>query len=74
MRSLLNGKTKLIWAETPTNPLMNIVDLAAVASLAKEKNILFCVGQYVCISLSAKPVGSGCRYCDSFSYQISGRS
>lgn len=43
IRSLVNGKTKLIWAETPTNPLMNIVDLAAVASLAKEKNILFCV-------------------------------
>jgi cystathionine beta-lyase/cystathionine gamma-synthase len=43
IRSLINGKTKLIWAETPTNPLMNIVDLAAVASLAKERNILFCV-------------------------------
>ena len=43
IRTLINGKTKLIWAETPTNPLMNIVDLAAVASLAKEKNILFCV-------------------------------
>jgi cystathionine beta-lyase/cystathionine gamma-synthase len=43
IRSLINGKTKLIWAETPTNPLMNIVDLAAVASLAKEKTILFCV-------------------------------
>jgi cystathionine beta-lyase/cystathionine gamma-synthase len=43
IRSLINEKTKLIWAETPTNPLMNIVDLSAVASLAKEKNILFCV-------------------------------
>jgi cystathionine beta-lyase/cystathionine gamma-synthase len=43
IRSLINKKTKLIWAETPTNPLMNIVDLATVASLAKEKNILFCV-------------------------------
>jgi cystathionine beta-lyase/cystathionine gamma-synthase len=43
IHSLINEKTKLIWAETPTNPLMNIVDLAAVASLAKEKNILFCV-------------------------------
>ncbi len=43
IRSLINSKTKLIWAETPTNPLMNIVDLAAVSSMAKEKNILFCV-------------------------------
>ena len=43
IRSFINEKTKLIWAETPTNPLMNIVDLASVSSLAKEKNILFCV-------------------------------
>src|SRR5450755_3774018 len=43
IRSLLNEKTKMIWTETPTNPLMNIVDLAAVASIAKEKNILVCV-------------------------------
>jgi cystathionine beta-lyase/cystathionine gamma-synthase len=43
IRTLINGNTKLIWAETPTNPLMNIVDLAAVASIAKEKKILFCV-------------------------------
>jgi cystathionine beta-lyase/cystathionine gamma-synthase len=43
IRTLINQKTKLIWTETPTNPLMNIVDLAAVASLAKEKNLLLCV-------------------------------
>jgi cystathionine beta-lyase/cystathionine gamma-synthase len=43
IRNLVNEKTKLIWTETPTNPLMNIVDLAQVASLAKEKNLLLCV-------------------------------
>jgi len=43
IRKHINEKTKLIWTETPTNPLMNIVDLAAVASIAKEKNILLCV-------------------------------
>lgn len=37
IRAFVNEKTKLIWTETPTNPLMNIVDLAAVASIAKEK-------------------------------------
>src|SRR5689334_22172428 len=40
---LINANTKLIWMETPTNPLMNIVDIAAVAALAKPKNILVCV-------------------------------
>lgn len=39
----INSKTKLIWLETPTNPLMNIVDIEAVAKLAKGKNILVCV-------------------------------
>jgi cystathionine beta-lyase/cystathionine gamma-synthase len=43
IRGLINEKTKLIWTETPTNPLMNIVDLAEVASIAKEKNLLLCV-------------------------------
>jgi cystathionine beta-lyase/cystathionine gamma-synthase len=43
IRSVINEKTKLIWTETPTNPLMNIVDLAAVASIAREKNLLLCV-------------------------------
>ena len=35
IRPFINGNTKLIWAETPTNPLMNIVDIAALASIAK---------------------------------------
>lgn len=39
----INKNTKLIWTETPTNPLMNIVDIAAVAAIAKPKNILVCV-------------------------------
>jgi cystathionine beta-lyase/cystathionine gamma-synthase len=43
IRSVINEKTKLIWTETPTNPLMNIVDLAAVSAIAKEKKLLFCV-------------------------------
>lgn len=39
----INQNTKLIWIETPTNPLMNIVDIAAVTQVAKQHNILVCV-------------------------------
>lgn len=39
----INNNTKLIWLETPTNPLMNICDIAAITSLAKKQNILVCV-------------------------------
>ncbi|MBC8033458.1 MAG: cystathionine gamma-synthase [Chitinophagaceae bacterium] len=43
IKQYINANTRLIWAETPTNPLMNIVDIAAVAALSKEHNILLCV-------------------------------
>jgi cystathionine beta-lyase/cystathionine gamma-synthase len=43
LRSYINSNTKLIWTETPTNPLMNIFDIAAIAHIAKEHNILLCV-------------------------------
>ena len=39
----ITPKTKLIWVETPTNPLLNITDIAEVAALAKPRNILLCV-------------------------------
>lgn len=39
----ITARTKLIWIETPTNPLMNVTDIAAVSALAKPKNILVCV-------------------------------
>ena len=40
---LINAKTKLIWTETPTNPLMSITDIAALGDIAKSKNLLLCV-------------------------------
>lgn len=41
--SYINEKTKLIWLETPSNPLMNIIDIKACVELAKKKNILVAV-------------------------------
>lgn len=43
IQSAVSNKTKLIWIETPTNPLMNITDIEAVATIAKANNILLCV-------------------------------
>ncbi|MFK5890323.1 MAG: cystathionine gamma-synthase [Flavobacteriaceae bacterium] len=37
----INANTKLIWAETPTNPMLNIIDIKALAEVAKKHNILF---------------------------------
>lgn len=43
IENAINPKTKLIWIETPTNPMLNIVDIAAVCELAKKHNLLVCV-------------------------------
>lgn len=38
--AVMTEKTKLIWVETPTNPMLNIIDIEAVAQLANQKNII----------------------------------
>ncbi len=43
VESLVNTKTKLIWVETPTNPMMNIVDIAAMAQIAKKAGAMLAV-------------------------------
>src|SRR6187455_1413860 len=40
---LLNDKTRLLWVETPTNPLMNIVDIKACIDKVKGKNVIVAV-------------------------------
>jgi cystathionine beta-lyase/cystathionine gamma-synthase len=41
--NVITAKTKLIWIETPTNPLMNITDISAVAVIAKKAKAILCV-------------------------------
>jgi cystathionine gamma-lyase len=41
--SAIRPETKLIWIETPTNPMLNIVDILAICTIAKKKGILTCV-------------------------------
>ena len=39
----LSSDTKLIWIETPTNPMLSLVDITALCTLARERGILTCV-------------------------------
>lgn len=41
--AVISAKTKLVWIETPTNPLMNITDIKAVAAITKQAGALLCV-------------------------------
>ena len=43
IESKINENTKMIWVETPTNPMLNIIDIAAVCELAKKYKLLVCV-------------------------------
>ncbi|MFZ1424001.1 MAG: cystathionine gamma-synthase [Saprospiraceae bacterium] len=43
VNSQIKSNTKLIWIETPTNPLLSIIDIAAICKIARDKNILVCV-------------------------------
>lgn len=43
VKAAVTPKTKLIWIETPTNPLMNITDLEAVAAISKKAGAWLCV-------------------------------
>jgi cystathionine gamma-lyase len=43
VRQYVTAQTKMIWVETPTNPLLNVIDIAAVAAIAKEAGALLVV-------------------------------
>lgn len=59
VRNTISDKTKLIWIETPTNPLLNIVDIKAVCKIAHEKNILVCVDNTFATPYLQKPLDLG---------------
>ncbi len=40
VEALVNENTKMIWVETPTNPLLNIIDIKGCADIAKKNNLL----------------------------------
>lgn len=55
----ITTNTKLVWLETPTNPLMNITDIAAVAAITKPKNILLAVDNTFATPFLQKPIDLG---------------
>ena len=40
LRAAIRGNTRMIWTETPTNPLMNLLDLEAISAVARERGVL----------------------------------
>jgi cystathionine gamma-lyase len=59
VREKISPKTKLIWVETPTNPLLNIIDIAATAALAKEAGALLAVDNTFSTPYLQEPLALG---------------
>jgi cystathionine beta-lyase len=58
-QSLINGNTKMVWVETPTNPLMKLADIQEIAKITKSKNILFAVDNTFATPYLQKPLDLG---------------
>lgn len=59
IEAYINDKTKLIWVETPTNPMMNIIDIKAVSQLAKKHAILLAVDNTFATPYLQRPLDLG---------------
>ena len=55
----VNDKTRLIWVETPTNPMMNIIDIEAVSVIAKKANARLCVDNTFATPYLQSPIDLG---------------
>ena len=55
----ITPKTKLVWIETPTNPLLKIVDIAAIAAIAKRRGLLVAVDNTFASPILQRPLALG---------------
>ena len=55
----INQNTKLLWVETPTNPMMNIIDVEACSAIAKKHNLLLAVDNTFATPYLQQPLDMG---------------
>ena len=59
VRAFVNERTKLIWAETPTNPMINIIDIRGLVKLAESCNAWLCVDNTFATPFLQNPIDMG---------------
>lgn len=59
IESYMTSNTKLIWVETPTNPMMNIIDIKAVSAIAKKHEVLLAVDNTFATPYLQQPLDLG---------------
>lgn len=60
LEEALEDDTALIWIETPTNPLLKLADLSAIARIARERNVMTLVDNTFASPYLQKPLTEGC--------------
>jgi cystathionine beta-lyase/cystathionine gamma-synthase len=59
LEGALTESTRLVWVETPTNPLLNVIDVRAVADLVHARGALLCVDNTFATSYLQQPIALG---------------
>lgn len=59
IEDFINNNTKMIWVETPTNPMMNIIDIEATSKIAKKYDILLAVDNTFATAYLQQPLDLG---------------
>lgn len=59
LKAALKPNTRMIWAETPTNPMLKLVDLAKIATFAKKHGLLLVVDNTFCSPMLQRPLEFG---------------
>ncbi|MFO0592531.1 MAG: cystathionine gamma-synthase [Polyangiaceae bacterium] len=59
VRAAIQPNTKMIWIETPTNPMLKIFDIAKIAEVAKEKGVVFVVDNTFATPVLQRPLALG---------------
>ena len=59
IKDLISNRTKMIWVETPTNPMMNLIDINSISKLCKKNKILLAVDNTFATPYLQKPLDLG---------------
>ena len=59
IQDLVNSKTKMIWVETPTNPMLNIIDIEALSNICKKNNLILVVDNTFATPYLQRPLDLG---------------
>jgi cystathionine beta-lyase/cystathionine gamma-synthase len=59
VREAIRPNTKLVWLETPSNPMLKIIDIAAIAEVAKKAGVMLCVDNTFATPMLQRPLDLG---------------